>query len=300
MRRRIAALTLVAAAACGLLGCGGSSNEQVQATAAAVANAAGRTADRHSGHIEMTMHLTLGGKDATIGATGGYDNQAKTFTMTMDLAPLATLGGAQSAAASSLLGGSIELRSVGGTTYMRLPALTRLLGGKGTDWAGFTAASGGSSPFGGATADPSAFLDYLRGAGGTVEDKGHEQVRGVDTTHLSTTFAPRDALANAPEKYKDQVQGALDSLGNAHTAFLDTPLPVEIYVDADGLVRRFEMALTLPIAGQSLDGKLQIDFFDFGSSVVVEAPPADQVTDLTALFKSLVPSSHSSSDSSSS
>jgi hypothetical protein len=219
--------------------------------------------------------------------------------MTMDLAPLATLGGGQSAAASALLGGSIELRSVGGTTYMKLPALTRLLGGKGTDWASFTGAAGGSSPFGGATADPAAFLDYLRGAGGPVEDKGHEQVRGVDTTHLSTTFTPRDAVANAPDKYKDQVQGALDSLGNAGAAFLDAPLPIEIYVDADGLVRRFEMALQLPIAGQSLDGSMQMDFFDFGTSVVVEEPPADQVTDLTALFQKLVPSSDSSSGSSS-
>jgi hypothetical protein len=224
--------------------------------------------------------------------------------MAMDLSPLAALGGNDAAAASALLGSSIELRSVDGVTYMKLPALTKLLGGKGTDWASFSVPSGGS-PFGGATADPSAFLDYLRGAGGTVEDKGTEQVRGDDTTHLATTFTPRTALANVPDQYKDQVQKALGSLGDGSDTFLDTPLPIDVYIGSDGLVRRISMALQLPIAGQSFEGTMQIDFFDFGTTVDVQAPPADQVTDLTALFQTLgrskVPSTDSaSSDSSSS
>ena len=53
-------------------------------------------------------------------------------------------------------------------------------------------ASTGASTFD--VADPSAFLDFLHGAGGEVTDLGREQIRGVDTTHLHASVKLRDAL----------------------------------------------------------------------------------------------------------
>ena len=53
-----------------------------------------------------------------------------------------------------------------------------------------------SSPLTGAdgVGDPSAILDYLKGAGADITTVGHEDVGGVDTTHVHATVSAQQAL----------------------------------------------------------------------------------------------------------
>ncbi|HSH60342.1 MAG TPA: hypothetical protein VK988_12025 [Acidimicrobiales bacterium] len=71
------------------------------------------------------------------------------------------------------------------------------------------------------------------------------------------------------------------------------PLPVEVWIDGDGRLRKMTYAvdlgtLNLPpeaTQGQKPTGNLNftIELFDFGTPVSVTVPPADQVTDFAQL-----------------
>jgi hypothetical protein len=175
------------------------------------------------------------------------------------------------------------MRVVDGVLYMNFPLLSKLGGGRQTDWVSISgnAITGGDNGLGSTSGvDPGAMLDYLRGAGAEVVDHGKEDVRGVETTHMSTTIVPRQAIDSAPPAARDRMEKALSRLGAK--GFLDTPVPLDVYVDKDGLVRRLVMQMTLPIARESTEMTMQMDFFDFGVPVDIEAPPADQVTDITS------------------
>jgi hypothetical protein len=83
--------------------------------------------------------------------------------------------------------------------------------------------------------------------------------------------------------------------GKAKGFFADAaklpPVPVDVYVDADGHLRRMTMDLDLgSFAGAAgVSGAsgvpvptmaMSLDLYDFGAPVKVEAPPADQIISL--------------------
>jgi len=215
----------------------------------------------------------------------------------MDLGSLATLGGGESAAASALLGGSIELpASVVHHLHEGAGAHELLEGATAPTGRASRALLAEQSRYGSATADPSAFLDYLRGAW-----VARSRTRATSRWAVSTRriWPPRSRRATrsatCPTSTRARSRGALDSLGGGApptAGFLDTPLPVRPSTSTPtGWVRRFEMALKCRSRAGPFDGTMQVDFFDFGTNVDVEAPPADQVTDLKgALFSKLAPS----------
>ena len=288
--RRFVAAPVAAMLVLVLAACGGGGGLKVQATADFLASAAQRTTDRQTGHMELTMSMTVAGHDVTFMADGAYDTVAQRMQMNLDMSSLvAQLGGGSSDAGMlrSVIGDSIEMRFVEGVAYMKMPFLSQLSGGD-TAWVSFRADNAGSNPFGPVGgADPAAFLDYLRGAGAEVSELGHEDVRGVETTHLSTTITLRKALDSAPESERARIEEAIAKLGASADELLDTPIPVDVFVDRDGLVRRLHLVLSMPIGEQSVDGDIQMDFFDFGTDVSVDAPPADQVTDISGQLNKL-------------
>ena len=80
-------------------------------------------------------------------------------------------------------------------------------------------------------------------------------------------------------------------------------MPVDLYIDAQGRVRRITLSLTMkdtpsatPSPGASSDGldlpmsgtfSMSMDFFNFGVPVHVTAPPASDITDGSDLLKGL-------------
>jgi hypothetical protein len=270
-----------------LAGCGSSSQSvklKVEPTVGFLAKAAERTSAAQTGHFEMTMTTDAEGKELTVGGTGSYDDARGRLSMELDLSSLAgSLGGSDAGKLGQSLSGKVEMRFVDGVIYMKMPFLTELAGGH-TEWISMDPGGMGlGSPdgLGSGTTDPSAFLDYLRGAGGTVEDKGHEPVRGVDTTHLASTITLRKSIDGLSAEQKDKMLRSFGKLGGSVDELLDTPMPVDVYVDDSGMVRRLDMAIDMAAKGKSVRVHVQIEFFDFGTPVEIEAPPADQVTSMT-------------------
>jgi hypothetical protein len=127
--------------------------------------------------------------------------------------------------------------------------------------------------------DPSQYLSYLRGAG-SVTKLGPATVGGVNTTHYHTVIDLKtvlNRLGNSSPAAKAGVQSLLKTAGNSK-------IPVDVWIDGQGLVRREQVAYAVP-SGTASGTKLNftVDLSDFGTAVSVTPPPASQVFDITTL-----------------
>lgn len=114
--------------------------------------------------------------------------------------------------------------------------------------------------------DPKGELELLEGATGDAQKLGKEDVRGVPTT-----------------RYRLREEGAEDP--TSHTEENGTPLRVEAWIDADGLVRRMRLVKSQPREGgeEATTIDMQMDFFDFGTVPEIDVPEPSEVFDATAL-----------------
>lgn len=201
--------------------------------------------------------------------------------------------------------GSIDAVLDGSTIYEKLPQLSKVLGGKPwikIDPATLSRATGG--PFGALLSslqgalnqvqsqDPTSSLTLLSGVAGSVTTVGSEPVRGVATTHYRFAIDTAKAVAQLPA----DIQAPLKSF----TSQLEMTgsLPAEAWIDGDGLTRKLHLTIDrsptagtptpvisgLPKVPLPKNTELTMELFDFGAVVSVTAPPADQVTDLTAML----------------
>jgi hypothetical protein len=271
---RAAAVVLVAALAFVAAGCGGG-GKQSFTPLELVSQAVSKTTTSKSAKFHMSITETVGPLGPlTMTADGATDNTNHTATMTMDLSAVAQLAGSQAGSpadwkASVILDGTTE--------YMQLPVLTKLVPGgkpwikldldqlaklKGVDFSQLLQVAGQQ--------DPTQALQWLQSVG-NVQKVGEEQVDGVDTTKYSGTLDPQKIAA--------KFAGA--GLGTMLTQMGTTPIPVTVWVDGDGYVRKLDESLQAGPASVKLEATLS----DFGTKVDVNPPPADQTTDLLQLLK---------------
>jgi hypothetical protein len=196
--------------------------------------------------------------------------------------------------------GEMEMRKIGTVIYQRMPEAlqTQLPGQKPwlkMDFDAMTQEQFGASLSdlqGNVPNDPAQQLSYLQGVSDSVEDLGEEEVRGEPTTHYRAVLDLEKASAEQGEQAR-QVYDQLEQ------QFGTTTVPVEVWLDKDGLVRRYEMSVPLPIppnqssqqgasGGSQGQGQITIveEFYDFGTPVNVEEPPADQTVDFAELMAS--------------
>jgi hypothetical protein len=280
MRRHLAAATLVSAlvstAACGS-GSRGSSDEAPRDTVRAVDTvllAADKAEAQKSAKVAMTVDLGEGG---SVSSEGAIDFAAGRGSMSVDLAGLGLPGG-----------GKAEMVYAGSTIYMKLPP-------------GFPLPSGGKPWFlldleeiGKQTGvdlkelqqlggnDPSNQLQLLAGASEDgVKEVGTETVRGVATTRYDAVVDLNKAAAQAPESARRAITQLVERLGGSS-------MPVSVWIDADGLPRRFEQTLTVgPAAGADAQTvRTRIEFYDYGTPVTVTIPPASQTQSFADLLES--------------
>ena len=109
-------------------------------------------------------------------------------------------------------------------------------------------------PFPGSDVDPTRALDLIL-AVGDEEELGDEEVRGSATTHYRVKLDPKDLSRELGGRPLDEAGG---------------PFPVDVWADDEGRLRRIRLV-------EEETATLLYDFFDFGVSVDVERPPADQV-----------------------
>lgn len=184
-------------------------------------------------------------------------------------------------------GEELEVVFQGATIYQRLPDAAAAAAGR--DWVRIdldavgeaVGVEGLAELVRSRSSDPSAALQYLRGAAGSVRTVGDEPIRGVRTTWYETTIDVGRAAGGAPA-------GVARTIRQIEEVFGVSRIPTDVWIDGDGRARRLRQEIDYSAAGgsgrfppgalpQRVD--LTVELYDFGVPVSVRAPPADEVAD---------------------
>lgn len=265
--RRTPALVAVAAAVALLAGCSGGAKEPLGAPSpsgppadSSVRAAAAKTDDQGSGRYTLTTATTVNGAEVVFAGEGVYDWGRERGQTTYDT-PV----------------GKVQQRLVGPDLFLNLPQQPGI-------FFKLKSAEVATSPVG-AMVDPTAQLHTLA-AVVAAEVVGEEDVRGEPTTHYRGTYDVARALRGA----RGLQQAALrSSLGAAATRVKQASY--EVFLDAEGRLRRLTQTVEVPGADQALTVTTTLELYDFGVPVIVMAPPGAQQRDgaplLAALRKTL-------------
>jgi hypothetical protein len=161
----------------------------------------------------------------------------------------------------SVNGQSIEVVTVGGTSYAKVP-------GGAKPWAIVSATSSNAIAKGlatpismlGATTSLDAVVALVAKAT-SFQDKGSDTIDGRPATHYALTVDPSQGSTNP------QLAQVLALLGK-------TPLPVDLWVDDQS--RPVKFAINLSFGGQKIAITAVVSKYD--APLTIAAPPADEVS----------------------
>ena len=295
--RRLTSLLLCALVAVLAAGCGGGTTAAPEKlTVERLTQSARTSAAATTGRFAFELEMTIPGTDDPFSFSGGgaFDAAAKRAAISMDMSSFAKLLGQ----AFGAFGGDLDLGDArawkieavqdGLTVYLRFP----LLDGKlpdGKTWvridAGATAKAQGFDldqlkQF--TENDPRKTLDYLRAVAGEIVPVGREEVRGDEATHYKATIDLLEYENLVPAAQRAKLGPALDQ------AVQQTGLryvPVDLWVDDEGLVRKLTMSLSMqdPASAQRAEASMSFEMFDYGKPVEIELPAAEDVADASTL-----------------
>ena len=279
--RRLVLLAVLAALALAACGGGGGSTAPTLTSAETTATVSGSDASsliaqagqktRAAGgaRVSFTLEMTGGQANGTMSGEGVFDRHGGRMTM--------NLGGLAGGALGS---GKAEVVFRDLVYYVKLPAAAMAQLPTGKMWLKFDL--GALSEQAGLDleqltqlnqSDPSQALQLLSGAE-DFEEVGEGEVRGVGTTHYRGTVDMSKVAETAPEDVQDDIRKIIEQTG-------DRTVPMDIWVDGDGLARRLRWTQHLP---QGTTMTMNEELYDFGAEVDATTPPADEVLDLTALL----------------
>jgi hypothetical protein len=165
--------------------------------------------------------------------------------------------------------------------YFKIPGAAGAPLPRGKSWVAVDAGTSGGplgsllGPFGGST-DPADLLASLTAVSSSVTKLGTTTIRGVPVTGFRVDIDPAKATARLPQWERAGFAGFISSLGPG-------PIPVDVWVDGQNLVRRVSLSLHLP-GGTGTPASERVvqatDFYDFGVPVRVSAPPAAQTASM--------------------
>ncbi|MEZ4503303.1 MAG: hypothetical protein R3C39_11815 [Dehalococcoidia bacterium] len=278
--------------------------EKSPAEAAAQIEVARRAAE--VAFAQQTMHydfaMSIGGIPdfpggaMTFSGEGATDLVSGRSHMSMDFSSLFDalryeLTAAEAAELDAMFGnGTFEVVTDGTTTYMYAPFFGTAFG-VDTPWISMAAPTNavpleglqGSGLENAFAYGPNSFLPLLDLLD-SFEEVGFEDVRGVPTTHWAGTLSFEKLFELIDPSMQSQLEWQYEQMG-----MFDFVLPLEVWVDSDGLTRRFAMNLDLGVFDPSAAGarfEFRYDFFDFGVPVDVTLPSPGEVTDVTELMTS--------------
>jgi hypothetical protein len=270
----LATLLLLVVAACG--GEGSSTGTEPRATQPssssaqqAVLEAGAKTQAAQSARISFSGTMSGGAASGTITGEGAFAGRQGRMTMDMG-----GLSGGQ-------VTGTMEMVIDELLFYMKFPPeiASTIPGGK--EWIKFDLAKLGEQEgfdlqqmMQLSGTDPSQSLDLLRAAGEDFREVGEEEVRGVSTTHYAGTVDFARLAEEAPADLQESYRRLMEMTGQRE-------VPVEVWVDEEGLTRRIRYEQKLA-DGSSMD--LTQEYYDFGAEVDVEPPPDSEVLDITELM----------------
>ena len=302
-RLRLCGASLLAACALVAAGCGGGASSGVDVTGEPISfeqlsASASTSAGAKSGRFSFDLSFTFAGADEPLAVSGegAFDTANKRASFSVDMSSLAELlggfvAGFPGADKSELpdfddpAGWKVEIVQDGDVGYVRLPAIDGQLP-EGKTWVRGTA---GDVKAGGfdfkeldsfTQNDPRDVLDALRGLSGEIETVGSDELRGVETTHYRVLLDPVELVREATARNADAAS-VLDRLSQTGVA----EVPLDIWIDGNGLVRKLALDVDVPDATSSQGGSVSLAFelWDYGQRVDIEVPPAAQVADASAL-----------------
>lgn len=244
--------------------------------------AAEATSQVKTQHLEMRMEMDGGMMPMSIVTTGQIDLESGRMKMEMDMGDI--FGGMLDELDPEDLEGmegmpdfsdmSITMITADGTTYMR-SALFSMFTGSDKTWVSMPADELDDDSTLGQQQDPNAFLEFLKNSNAEVVEEGREEVRGVETTHISTVLDLREIMKDAPDSEKAEMEEALEGMPEGFEK-----LPFDVWIDDDGYIRRFEMKMDMSDVDdtQGMMGTMVIsmDLFDFNEPVDIAIPdPSD-------------------------
>ena len=175
--------------------------------------------------------------------------------------------------------GKVHTVVAGGVLYLSLDALQGVDPSSSPDLAGKKWLKLDPKVFGGGgqigQSDPNGSLDALRGVKGGVKRVGSEKVRGTRTTRYRVSIDADQAVNNAPAEQRDEVRNTVGALGSK-------TIPADVWVDAKGRLRK--VRLHVAASSTTTKGSVSFEYFDLGTQVNVEAPPANEVVDFQDLL----------------
>jgi hypothetical protein len=230
----------------------------------AIAKAAEKTQDQPGGRAVMRSVVTVAGQPL-LTMTGRFVFDSENRTQGVITAP------------QTRSGGQLRENLVGDGTvmYVHSSQLGPLPGGR--KWMSVDLALGEElNTSVGASADAKGELALLESVSDDPQRLGEESVRGVPTTHFRGTISVASQADRLREEGGDAAASLVEKDGS--------PLLVEAWIDAEGLLRRMRILRTQAAS----EGKkeptidMRVDFFDFGFEPEIQVPDPDEVFDATA------------------
>jgi len=222
----------------------------------ALAATLGSTTDAGSAKLTVVLQAPQDGRLLTLRGDGAYDFRTGRGKLTLHLPP-----------EMAMAYGAATVKTIvdGDTTYTYLPEWSA--------WEMSDASSASSPPQSSLDVftdlvpdDPTQILAFLE-PGGEVEKVGEEPLFGTETSHYRATVDVEQLVDNAPAN----VQRAVRASGMVHAG---ATLPVDVWVDNAGLMRRIDLKGQLGGVGNVA---LRLDLYDFGTAVDVKVPPQSKV-----------------------
>jgi hypothetical protein len=271
-----AAAAALAAGGAAVSGCGAS------ATLDPVARAAEVSSEQGGARFSLATDLSspaLPGGSVSIVADGYLDERNHAGELNLDLSNVpgvsALTGGA----------GTMQMRFVYPVVYMHAPFLAGKLP-EGKTWVKLdlrkaAQAAGVALPQLSSIdqTDPTQFLEYLRASSGGVSAVGTDAIDGVAATHYRATLQLGHIVESLPASERASAKAALETLGGGTDG-----IPVDVWVDARGRVRRMQMSIGGAGATAGVSGTVTIDYTAYGPVPPVVPPPAGEVLDESSLL----------------
>jgi len=262
---------ILAAFVLALAGCGGSGNDENSSggTSSGGGNAIAQAAEKTANTGSVKASFVIASKDLAGTGTGLFNNDKQgTGKVTM-----AVRSQGQTVNVDTIVAGNvIYIRSPAfaqgglpaGKQWVRLD-LAQLAQQQGVDLGSLV----NSNP------SPTGALAYLQGSTGDVQKVGTETVDGVDTTHYKATIDLEKAAQKATGKQRDSIRRVITVSGVKK-------LPVEVWIDDDGYVRKVAY---VEHSGRNQSSNITMQLRDFGPHASITSPPSSSVIDFQDLIQ---------------
>jgi hypothetical protein len=293
-------LALLAVVASGCAG-GGGTTAAAPTSLEALADSARRSADASTGRFTFAMDMSMPGFGGAFGFTGegAFDTKVGKTQMSIDLSSFfelmkglaSSFGGSTSGSLGDVDADDFKIDAIvdGLVMYMHMPFLEDKIPG-GKPWVKIDLRKAAASVPGFDVDEllqftnngPQSTLSYLEAVSGSIETVGVEDVRGTSTTHYRVSIDLTKYANLVPSAQREKLASLLDQLVKQTGV---RTIPVDVWVDADSLVRKLEMdfSMTQPGSSQTATASMTFEMFDYGEPVNITLPLPEETADVTSL-----------------